>query len=204
MRDDLLDAQPRKKRRLLTHAHLMAIGRVVTEWAMVEDLMGLAVGALLCGNSSASDRYIVTGQMDYRHRRDALLAFCDRLMAGPARDELTAIMREVERLVKIRDIAAHGTWVAGRKRGAIKPLSFRARGGSVKLRGHIDNEPNHTAASLAADADAIGQLYIRFSRFLRSTGRELFPGADAAQAAKRIRTSASKGENPTHKSLVPC
>jgi hypothetical protein len=195
--------QIRRRRRLLTNAHLLAIGKVVTEWAMVEDLLGITVGALLCGNASHVDRYILLSQMDYRHRRDALLAYCELLSLGTAKDELTEIMREVERLVKIRDIAAHGTWVAGRKRGSIKPLSFRARGGSVKLRGHLDNEPNHTGASLTANADEIARLYVRLTRFLRGTGRNVFLAAAPQVANKRStrsRTSASKGEKPSQRS----
>jgi hypothetical protein len=147
---------------------------------MFEDLLAVAVGALLCGNAGFVERYIVTGQMDYRHRRDALLAFSAQLADGPAKTELTEIMRECERLVKIRDMVAHSPWTKGKASDSIKPFTFRARG-SLKLRGHLDNEPDYTAASLTAEAQAIGRLYLRLLGFLRGTGREIWPSFPKAK-----------------------
>jgi hypothetical protein len=189
----------------LTRAHLTSIGMVVSYWAFLEDLMGLAVGALLCGNARHVERQIVAAQMDYRHRRDALMAFCDILPEGAAKQELADIMRGIETHAKIRDLAAHTIWTKGRQRGAVKPLTFRARGGSVKLRGHLHNEPNHTAASFEQAALGIFDLYARLTDFVGKAGRELFPTpAEAPKTANRrvtrSRTSGSKGEKPSQRS----
>ncbi len=146
--------------------------------------MGLAMGALLCRGADYMERQIVAAQMDYRHRRDALAAYAGILPDGPAKAELQYILIEIERLVKIRDIAAHGTWVKGRKRGTIKPLAFRARGGSVRLRGHVHNEPNYSAETLETAAADMARLYVRLRGFLRRAGRDPFVGVREPRIAK--------------------
>ena len=81
----------------MTWAQATAIGLIVAEWAMVEDLMGLAMGALLCRGADYMERQIVAAQMDYRHRRDALAAYAGILPDGPAKAELQYILIEIER-----------------------------------------------------------------------------------------------------------
>jgi hypothetical protein len=141
--------------------------------------------------------------MDYRHKRDALIAYESIMPDGLAKTELTAINKDIDRLVKIREIAAHGLWVKGRKRGSIKPLSFRARG-PIRIRGHTDNEPNYSASSLESGALEMRDLHGRLLSFLHKAGRD--PFADVRKPRTRkirstsIRTSSSKAANPSHSS----
>jgi len=129
-------------------------------------------------------RHIVTAQMDYRHRRDALNAFCIALADSPSRTALKDVMTDIEIYAKKRDVAAHAMWTKGRKPGTIKPLQFRARGGTIKTRGHHHNEPEYTAEDMETDAAAIRKLYSRLRVCLDGFGVKAFiasePSSDAA------------------------
>lgn len=154
---------PKKRRSPLTRRHTHALGLIVTRWAILEDMLRWGIVRLFFKEEIGG--FIVTGQMEYRHKRDIFRAWISVLQDAPAIKELASILDEIERLSKIRLLAAHRMWVRGRKPGAIKPMSFESRG-NVRMRGHDHNEPNFTAEQLEAEAKAIERAYGRFTAWI--------------------------------------
>jgi hypothetical protein len=140
-----------------SHRHLIAIGNIIVNWAAVEDLLDNIIIQLFL-----MDRFlgrIIVAQLDYRDKRNMLLAFMESLADGvPLKGRLNGLLPKLHTAHGIRSIVAHSFWTKGRKPGSIKPMRFEARG-SIKMSGHHHNEPNYTARSLTKEAEKIGILY---------------------------------------------
>lgn len=148
--------------------------------------MGVLINQLFTKNRFLGN--IILAQMDYRHKRNALLAISE---TTPETDPRGKILREV--LPKIhtahglRSIVAHAFWTKGRKPGSIKPMRFEARG-SVKFIGHHHNEPNYTAKSLHQEAVKIGLLYRELNQLVDWSAIN----AERSTALTALSTSPSK------------
>jgi hypothetical protein len=153
--------KPRKSKRLIlprvSQRHLTAIGNIVVNWAALEDLMGILINQLVAKERTLG--HIILAQMDYRHKRNVLLAILELMREiDPRKNKLEGLLPKIHTAHGLRSIVAHAFWTKGRKRGAIKPMRFEARG-SIKAIGHHHNEPNYTAESLHKEAEKIAFLY---------------------------------------------
>jgi hypothetical protein len=152
---------PRKPKRLIvsraSQSHLVAIGNIVVNWAAVEDLLNVVIIQMFMKTGYLGR--IVLAQMDYRDKRNILLALVSRMPdENPLKQKLETLLPKLHTAHGMRSIVAHAFWTKGRKLGAIKPMRFEARG-SIKMSGHHHNEPNYTAKSLSQEAEKIGLLY---------------------------------------------
>jgi hypothetical protein len=153
----------------LLREHVDAIGMVVTKWAMVEEMLGFAVSALMCDEIHVY-RGIIIAQMDYRHRRDALKAYHSTPDdTAQTKSTLGGLIKETERLVKIRDLCSHSIWMRGRKADHIKPFGIKARG-PVKFLGDHHNEPEYHSNDFYFAALEMSILYGEGEEFLDSVG----------------------------------
>lgn len=132
-------------------------------WGLLEDKMNVAIGCLLCNGVISG--FIVSTHLDFSKKRDMLQTLAGIINQPTRRKELSEIIGEISTLNTFRNKVAHGFWIKGRKRGTIKTMRFEARG-SIKLSGHLHNEPEYTVGALQKEVDKVKDVYRRLSDFV--------------------------------------
>lgn len=70
-------------------------------------------------------------------------------------DLIQKIIGKCEELNRIRNDVAHGLWHNGRRPRSITPLGVKAKGGNIKLRSVLENQPDYTPEDLYKVADEL-------------------------------------------------
>ncbi len=155
----------------VTPEHAIHFGFIINIFAKIEMQIQIAAAGIL--DADLGTAVILMGDTHYRQKQTTLRNLhATRGVDGYLNPELTAILDEIAKLSKLRNLVAHATWTAGRQPGAIKPMGMVLRGGIPRPYGHDHNEKNYTVADLEASARNLEATSKRFERFLSDTGLE--------------------------------
>jgi hypothetical protein len=128
----------------LSEEHFAAIGRVITEWAVLERIIAECIVNLLIGRNSVeqdprteiAEEILIAG-MDTRVTMGLLRALFRKRNAPQYADELDKILDKIAIEGKRRNIHAHATWRKSRKRPNAIETSI------LKSVGVIDEHEHH-------------------------------------------------------------
>lgn len=137
----------------LKREHALAFGRVIAAWAYLETVVGDFIDQFYSHGTPMEMDGFLSAHLDYPKKRDLLSLIMSQ--AGISKAEQNQLIKELERLNKVRGTVAHSYWVEGRKSGQIKPAGARKGG---RYLGVEDNEQNYSVEGLTSEARAMMQL----------------------------------------------
>jgi hypothetical protein len=153
----------------VTDEHLRGIGRIIVRWALTERLLMDLVWEVATGQSfeavgeaAAISLALVTG-MDTRVKLGILKAVF-RARHPVDADEFDKLAEKLDKLGKVRNVVAHGNWVAGGRPGTIQATSWISSN-KLGMKSHA-----FTAKELHSTADRIKDTTWEFAEFFQTRG----------------------------------
>ncbi len=92
----------------VSDAQYRLIGRVIVHWSLLEGNMQDALWALV--GVPIEDGRILTQRTDATRKLQWLMAFAKRHLVGEEKEEMSAILGNIESLRSDRNFIAHGSW----------------------------------------------------------------------------------------------
>jgi len=173
MKDDYVDP--------VTEEHLTAIGRIIVRWSITERLLMDLVWEIGTGQSSDALGHdtpislaLVTG-MDARVKLGILKAVF-RARHPDDGDEFDKLADKLGRLGHVRNVVAHGHWLAGKRPGTIEAASWRSSN-RLGVEMHA-----YTAKELHSVADRIKDCTWSLAEFVQPFGYWKSPPSPAVKA----------------------
>jgi hypothetical protein len=149
--------------------HMQGFGTIIQWFARHETLLAFIAAGLL-KTKVAPTLFLMAG-LGYQGKRDAVLSLLKHAaLRQDQKEKVESFLSELHGFSKLRNNAAHSTWVEGKRPNAIKPMLVVARGGSGRVIGIGDNEQDFTPEELLQTADKIALLYNRFRDYLIAEG----------------------------------
>jgi hypothetical protein len=153
----------------VTEEHFTAIGRIIVRWAITERLLMELVWEIATGQSfdalgqdASISLALVTG-MDARVKLGILKAVF-RARHPDDGDEFDKLANKLGKLGQVRNVIAHGHWLAGQRPGTIEAASWRATN-RLAVETHA-----FTARELHSAAERIKDCTWRLAEFLQARG----------------------------------
>jgi hypothetical protein len=152
---------------ILYDEHFRAFGGIINAFARHEMLMVGAMSKLL--NTDSAELQMITAELPYRGKRDALLAMIKVKQLPPDQIERIAwFLGELHKYNGLRNAIAHSSWTEGARPNSVKPFSLSVRGGEVILRGVNQDERDYTEQELIDIARELFRNQERFRDYLFS------------------------------------
>ncbi len=174
-----------------TDEHLTGFGAIVQQFARFERLMEVTMAALLGANLGPVT--ILVAGLGYAGKRDALLSLTKaKIMPAKDQKKIIGFLDDLHKYAGLRNSIAHSVWKHGRRAGAIKPINLTVRGGTMRVRGLRQNEPDYTADELFEISGRLADLHNQFRDYLESAS--LFPAIAENTERSSSPTSSSPGK----------
>jgi hypothetical protein len=161
-------SEPEDQLSVLANEHFRAFGCIIHLFARHEALMVAVMSVLL--KTDSGELHMITSELPYRGKRDALLAMIKAKMVLPPEqvERITWFLGQLHKHNGLRNAIAHSTWKSSARPNAVKPLSLSVRGGAVTFKGIEDDEPDYTDEELVNIANELIRNYEQFRDYLLS------------------------------------
>jgi hypothetical protein len=160
---------------LITLERFAAFGSIINIFAALGMLVDGIIISMIGGNKELTGILLTSVAVKNQDKCEFVCAMFDASsLPDTFKKEGRQLINRVRSAAKLRNSIAHDTWIAGRRKNAIKPLSTTARG-KLRSRGSNPGEKDWLASELLDESEKAVQLAQDLEAFMKKYGLHPYP-----------------------------
>jgi hypothetical protein len=180
-----------------TEKHLLAFGRLITNFAFCELGIKFVMGGIL--ETGIDETLIAFEPYSATDVRNVAKSLAKERLRPELAEQFCQIVGDWFKHNGLRNIIAHSRWTTGARPGAIKPIGVSIREGKAKWLGIPDiddGSEGYTSDEIEAAAQELKSLGERLRKFILSTGiKPIMENATDVTSAITSDSSGIEGSN---------